>query len=142
MFQDAFVGMDTLAPLPEPGPHGIVPFDPPSFSTPSKKQVAAAVPYYKSVQPERRLSPQFCSWPPSQTCSQCQKMFSSPKDCRRHMLIHSGEKPFQCPFCPHKANLSYNLKKHIFNKHLSSATSPWHDQASSGGNEGSQHQTP
>nr|XP_027222244.1 zinc finger protein 711-like [Penaeus vannamei] len=36
---------------------------------------------------------------------------------KRHMITHTGEKPFQCPHCPHRANLKQNLEVHIKRKH-------------------------
>ncbi|XP_066964667.1 protein tramtrack, beta isoform-like isoform X13 [Macrobrachium rosenbergii] len=36
---------------------------------------------------------------------------------KRHMITHTGEKPFQCPHCPHRANLKPNLDVHIKRKH-------------------------
>ncbi|MCL4147781.1 UNVERIFIED_CONTAM: hypothetical protein GTU68_026241, partial [Idotea baltica] len=31
--------------------------------------------------------------------------------------IHTGEKPYQCPFCPHASSLKENLKSHIISQH-------------------------
>lgn len=50
-------------------------------------------------------------------CPHCGKSFAYPKDLRRHILTHTGEKPFGCPFCSHRANHKSNLKMHIFCVH-------------------------
>ncbi|XP_066964673.1 protein tramtrack, beta isoform-like isoform X17 [Macrobrachium rosenbergii] len=46
-------------------------------------------------------------------CSLCGKGFQSPKDLRRHILTHTGEKPYVCPYCNHRANQKSNLKSHM-----------------------------
>ena len=38
-------------------------------------------------------------------------------DYLRHHLVHTGEKPFACPYCSFKSKLVGNLKKHISRKH-------------------------
>ncbi|KAF2368648.1 BTB/POZ domain [Trinorchestia longiramus] len=50
-------------------------------------------------------------------CLFCGKYFGSPKDLRRHVLTHTGEKPHACPFCPYRAALKGNLKVHILGVH-------------------------
>ncbi|XP_045103682.1 longitudinals lacking protein, isoforms H/M/V-like isoform X8 [Portunus trituberculatus] len=50
-------------------------------------------------------------------CPTCGKTFGTSKDCRRHAVIHTGAKPFKCPYCPHRANVKYNLTKHVLVKH-------------------------
>lgn len=50
-------------------------------------------------------------------CSVCCKVFKTSKDCKRHTIIHSGSKPYSCPYCDHTANLNFNLKKHIQKRH-------------------------
>ena len=55
-------------------------------------------------------------------CSVCQAKFSGSKRkylLNRHMFIHTGEKPFQCPHCPHSCNRKENLQLHIYAKHAS-----------------------
>ncbi|XP_050728506.1 longitudinals lacking protein, isoforms H/M/V-like isoform X6 [Eriocheir sinensis] len=54
------------------------------------------------------------------SCAVCGKVFKGHKykfRLRRHMIIHTGEKPFACPYCPHRANIRNNLTRHIFFQH-------------------------
>ncbi|XP_050728529.1 longitudinals lacking protein, isoforms H/M/V-like isoform X24 [Eriocheir sinensis] len=50
-------------------------------------------------------------------CSHCGKGFQSPKDLRRHVMTHTGEKPYLCPYCNHRANQKSNLKSHMMCVH-------------------------
>ncbi|KAK7072070.1 hypothetical protein SK128_021100, partial [Halocaridina rubra] len=45
------------------------------------------------------------------------------------MLTHTGEKTFQCPHCPHRAGLKFNLSRHIrtVHKDMAPATSDSYD---------------
>ncbi|ROT84669.1 Zinc finger protein [Penaeus vannamei] len=39
----------------------------------------------------------------------------------RHMITHTGEKPYQCPYCPYRANVSSNLTRHLRTVHTPSS---------------------
>ena len=55
---------------------------------------------------------------PSQfACPYCPVIMKTSKDTRRHILIHSGIKPFQCQFCPYSGTQKVHLKSHMANKH-------------------------
>ena len=50
-------------------------------------------------------------------CQHCSRSFYLMGDLRRHLLTHTGEKPFKCPHCPHAANRKGNMLWHMVSQH-------------------------
>ncbi|KXJ81299.1 hypothetical protein RP20_CCG020550 [Aedes albopictus] len=46
-------------------------------------------------------------------CNQCDFASRIPGHLKRHLLVHSGRKPFQCPHCEYSCNNIENLRKHV-----------------------------
>ena len=49
-------------------------------------------------------------------CKICDKIMKL-RCLKRHMLIHTGDKPYSCPCCPHKDSRRDNLRRHMMRKH-------------------------
>ena len=45
-------------------------------------------------------------------CTICGKLFWSKADVRRHMVVHTGEKPYKCDLCGKRFNQKAHLKCH------------------------------
>ena len=55
-------------------------------------------------------------------CEVCGKYFA--RDLKRHMMTHTGERPFQCSYCPNvpRFRLKAHLKSHYRTQHGFEAT--------------------
>lgn len=52
-------------------------------------------------------------------CRLCGKSFKLTGDLTRHLRVHTGEKPYQCPVCSHRSARLDSLRVHVMNKHPS-----------------------
>ena len=46
------------------------------------------------------------------TCQVCNKEFKEKHKLKRHLMVHTGEKPHSCEFCGKSFSLVYNLNTH------------------------------
>ncbi|KAK3911292.1 Zinc finger and BTB domain-containing protein 49, partial [Frankliniella fusca] len=54
-------------------------------------------------------------------CHICSKVFGWSTDLKRHILIHTGERPFKCKLCPSSFTRNFLLQKHESKVHNRSA---------------------
>ncbi|XP_018023157.1 longitudinals lacking protein, isoforms F/I/K/T isoform X29 [Hyalella azteca] len=71
-----------------------------------------ALPHLRPNNPSRRYA-----------CPVCGREFADKKDFRRHYMIHTGEKPHSCPYCPYSARQKSSLKSHLAAKHFTHESS-------------------
>ena len=57
------------------------------------------------------------------TCNQCSFSCDAPSQLKRHMLVHTGEKPFACSQCKYTYNQARDLRTHMLTH---SGEKPYH----------------
>lgn len=55
------------------------------------------------------------------SCPYCDRKFPWSSSLRRHVLTHTGQKPFKCPHCPLLFTTKSNCDRHLLRKHGGSA---------------------
>lgn len=52
-------------------------------------------------------------------CRICGQKCRSASELRRHVMTHTGERPYRCPHCPYSSALKTNVKRHMMCLHKS-----------------------
>lgn len=56
-----------------------------------------------------------------QHCLYCEKWFKRKSDLKRHIRVHTGERPYACVYCPYRATQKGDLNKHHLSQHRRSS---------------------
>ncbi|CAH1269444.1 RREB1 [Branchiostoma lanceolatum] len=59
----------------------------------------------------------YSSSPNRVSCPHCPRTFPWESSLRRHLLTHTGQKPYKCPKCPMKFSTKSNRERHLLRKH-------------------------
>ena len=50
-------------------------------------------------------------------CPVCSKEFYNKYNFKCHYMMHSGEKPYECSYCPYRGRQASHLKRHVIEVH-------------------------
>lgn len=79
-----------------------------------------AVAIKSHIKPKSRSIQRQTKRPPSERrfkCDQCERMFFTRKDVKRHLVVHTGIRNFACPFCTQRFGRKDHLVRHAKKSH-------------------------
>ncbi|KAK8741819.1 hypothetical protein OTU49_002423 [Cherax quadricarinatus] len=54
---------------------------------------------------------------PDNSCRFCGKHCETPSQLAIHLRAHTGERPYNCPFCDYRATQKHHVKSHLQRRH-------------------------
>ncbi|XP_053201484.1 GATA zinc finger domain-containing protein 14-like [Panonychus citri] len=88
------------------GPPAILPTTPTSTTTVTNTTTTTNMRKTKRSPNERRFK-----------CDQCERMFFTRKDVKRHLVVHTGVRNYACPFCQQRFGRKDHLVRHAKKSH-------------------------
>ena len=83
----------------------------PSITAPLQS-VKLAARWNKESQDSGRHSDQYIH-----PCQVCSRVFNDKTNLKRHLMVHTQEKPFNCHLCSYRSSRKSNLYRHLISKH-------------------------
>ncbi|KAH9491643.1 hypothetical protein Btru_031106 [Bulinus truncatus] len=91
--------------------------DPSNMSEQAIAELIEKVSKENSSSPAKKKRNSYADSPHKFSCPYCSRCFPWLSSLNRHLLTHTGQKPFKCPRCPVTFSTKSNRERHLIRKH-------------------------